>query len=153
MKRQQFSFSFYKRYSLIGISFVFMFFLFSSHVTQSLSILFAYEASPNIPIETDKNKAEVLFAFEQTLIESGFKITRHWVTGKNRYLYEITLRYKNRDRYVSHGELVLFHEIESDTYILERVLLEHWNSPEIEELGDEIVTNLIINPFKAKVSE
>jgi hypothetical protein len=27
------------------------------------------------------------------------------------------------------------------------------DDPEIEELGDEIVSDLIINPFKAKVSE
>jgi hypothetical protein len=72
------------------------------------------------------------------------------VSGENRYLYEITLRYK--DIYIYGGELVLFHEIESDNYVFERVILGSAGYA-IMELGDEIVSDLIINPFKAKVSE
>lgn len=138
-----------KRYSLIIISFAFIIFLFTSHSTQSMSRIYRYNVSPNISIETDKIKAEVLYVFEQTLIESGFKITRHIVSDKNRYLYKITLLYKNIN---NRGELILFHGIDSDNYVLERVLFES-REPGIEDLGDEIVTNLIINPFKAKVSE
>ncbi len=151
MKKHLFNLYFDRRYSLIRISFVFMFFLFSSHVTQAgTKKAKVVEVSPNIPIETDKIKAEVLFVFEQTLIESGFNITRHKVVSENRYLYEITPRYKNIDIYG--GELVLFHGIESNNYVLERVsfVSRHY---ELEELGDEIVSDLIINPFKAKVSE
>ena len=156
MKKRLFNLSFNKRYSLIRISFVFMIFMFSSHATQSRTPYFVYEVSPNIQIETHKIKAEVLFVFEQTLIESGFKITRHRVIGKNRYLYEITLRYKNFDDIyygdIYHGELILFCEIGSDNYVLERVLFKS-SDLEIDQLGEEIVSNLIINPFKAKVSE
>ena len=154
MKKRLFNFSFDKKYSLIRISFVFLIFLSSSHVTQSMERVkevLRYEVSPNIPIETTKNKAEVLFLFEQTLIESGFSIARHKVVRENKYLYNITSIYNYVD---IHGvELVLFHKIVSNNYVLERVSFEYWHSPEIEELGNKIVSDLIITPFKAKVSE
>jgi hypothetical protein len=150
MKRRLFNLSFNKRYSFIRILFVIIIFLFSSHVTQSTIRFVTYEVNPNVPIKTDKIKAEVLFIFEQTLIESGFEIDSHVVSGENRYVYVISLSYK--DIHIYGGELVLFHAMQSNIYILERVLFGSTRSA-INELGDEIVSDLIITPFKAKVSE
>jgi hypothetical protein len=148
MKKHLFKLSFDKRYSLIRKLFVILIFLFFSHIAQSTTYIYVYEVSPNISIETDKNKAEVLFVFEQTIIENGFIITRHKVVGENRYSYEITLN----DGYYIDGELILFYELENDKYLLERVTFES-GFPDIEESGDEIVSDLIVIPFKAKISD
>jgi hypothetical protein len=148
MKKRLYHIYLDKRYFLIRVSFALLAFLLTSYFAQSFSKLYVYE-SPKITIETKKLKAEVFFLFEQTLFESGFKVYRHKVIGKNRYLYEITLRYKNID---SDGELILFHDIDNDNYVLERVLFES-GTHGIEELGDKIVADLIINPFKAKISD
>jgi len=142
-----------KRLSLLKVSIALIVFLFSCNTVQSMERFYSYRASPQISFKTNKIKAEVFFLFEQTLIEGGINIIRRKVISANRYLYEITPKYGySRDWDFYEGELILFHDLTNNNYLLESVSLGS-GSPDIEEVGDEFISELIITPFKAKISE
>ena len=75
------------------------------------------------------------------VLESSYK--QYKVISANRYLYEITPKYGySRDWDFYDGELILFHDLTNNNYLLESVSLGS-GSPDIEEVGDEIISELI----------
>jgi hypothetical protein len=140
-------------FNLMKVSFALIVFIFTGIPAQSTTMLYSYDASPQIRFETKKIKAEVFFLFEQTLFENGINVKRREVISANRYLYVITPNYGiSSDLDFWHGELFLFHDFSNKYYLLESVSFESGNS-NIGEVGDKIISELIIIPFKSKIAE